>query len=33
VDVLSLSIGGGSVPFYQDAIALGAFSAIQKGIL
>jgi len=33
VDVLSLSIGGGSMPFFQDGIALGAFSAIQKGIL
>ncbi|KAJ0040948.1 hypothetical protein Pint_28436 [Pistacia integerrima] len=32
VDVLSLSLGGGSVPFYADSIALGAFSAIQKGI-
>ncbi|XP_022732759.1 subtilisin-like protease SBT1.5 [Durio zibethinus] len=32
VDVLSLSLGGGSVPFYEDSIALGAFTAIQKGI-
>ncbi|KAF5775046.1 putative cucumisin [Helianthus annuus] len=32
VDVLSLSLGGGSVPFYEDGIAVGAFSAIQKGI-
>ncbi|XVF51600.1 hypothetical protein PTKIN_Ptkin04bG0197300 [Pterospermum kingtungense] len=32
VDVLSLSLGGGSVPFYMDSIALGAFTAIQKGI-
>ncbi|GJZ87364.1 subtilisin-like protease SBT1.2 [Tanacetum coccineum] len=32
VDVLSLSLGGASLPFYQDGIAIGAFSAIQKGI-
>ncbi|XP_076881335.1 subtilisin-like protease [Bidens hawaiensis] len=32
VDVLSLSLGGGSIPFYEDGIAVGAFSAIQKGI-
>ncbi|XP_044464681.1 subtilisin-like protease [Mangifera indica] len=32
VDVLSLSLGGGSVPFYDDSVAVGAFSAIQKGI-
>jgi subtilisin family serine protease len=32
VDVLSLSLGGASVPFYEDGIAIGAFSAIQKGI-
>ncbi|PPS06312.1 hypothetical protein GOBAR_AA14333 [Gossypium barbadense] len=32
VDVLSLSLGGGSIPFYMDSIALGAFTAIQKGV-
>ncbi|KAL7150238.1 hypothetical protein ABFS83_05G097700 [Erythranthe nasuta] len=32
VDVLSLSLGGGSTPFYEDSIAIGAFSAIEKGI-
>ncbi|XP_020216922.1 subtilisin-like protease SBT1.2 [Cajanus cajan] len=32
VDVLSLSLGGPSAPFFDDPIALGAFSAIQKGI-
>lgn len=32
VDVLTISIGGPSVPFYEDSIALGAFSAIEKGI-
>jgi len=31
-DVLSLSLGGGSLPFYKDSIAIGAFGAIQKGI-
>ncbi|KAL0324385.1 UNVERIFIED_CONTAM: Subtilisin-like protease SBT1.7 [Sesamum calycinum] len=32
VDVLSLSLGWPSGPFAFDGIALGAFSAIQKGI-
>ncbi|XP_071742476.1 subtilisin-like protease [Rutidosis leptorrhynchoides] len=32
VDVLSLSLGGASLPFYEDGIAVGAFSAIQRGI-
>ncbi|KAM5572676.1 hypothetical protein ABKV19_012628 [Rosa sericea] len=32
VDVLSLSIGGSSIPFHQDGIAIGAFGAIRKGI-
>ncbi|CAB4279727.1 unnamed protein product [Prunus armeniaca] len=32
VDVLSLSLGGESLPFYEDVIAIGAFAAIQKGI-
>ncbi|KAJ9167913.1 hypothetical protein P3X46_019503 [Hevea brasiliensis] len=32
VDVLSLSLGLGSHPFYDDAIATGAFAATQKGI-
>ena len=32
VDVLSLSLGFGSLPFFQDPIAVGAFAAIQKGI-
>lgn len=32
VDVLSLSLGGGSIPFYADGIAVGAFGAIQNGV-
>nr|GFC15810.1 subtilisin-like protease SBT1.2 [Tanacetum cinerariifolium] len=32
VDVISLSLGGQSAPFYQDYIAIGTFAAIQKGI-
>ncbi|XP_059664070.1 subtilisin-like protease [Cornus florida] len=32
VDVLSLSLGGESLPFYSDNIALGAFGAMKKGI-
>ncbi|KAE8717208.1 subtilisin-like protease SDD1-like [Hibiscus syriacus] len=32
VDVLSLSLGGGSVSFYMESIAVVAFTAIQKGI-
>lgn len=32
VDVLSLSLGGDSVPFFKDSVAVGSFAAIQKGI-
>ncbi|XP_054823407.1 subtilisin-like protease 3 [Prosopis cineraria] len=32
VDVLSLSLGGFSSPFFHDSIALGAFSAVQQGV-
>ncbi|KAH7688650.1 Tripeptidyl-peptidase II protein [Dioscorea alata] len=32
VDVLSLSLGGASLPFYEDGIAIGAFGATQKGV-
>nr|XP_010918673.1 subtilisin-like protease SBT1.5 [Elaeis guineensis] len=32
VDVLSLSLGGNSVPFYNDSIAIGGFGAIKNGI-
>ncbi|KAK4422723.1 Subtilisin-like protease SBT1.7 [Sesamum alatum] len=33
VDMLSISIGSRSAPFYEDGVALGAFSATEKGIL
>ncbi|MCD9640091.1 hypothetical protein HAX54_025163 [Datura stramonium] len=33
VDVLSLSLGGGSGPYYRDTIAIGAFSAMERGIV
>ncbi|XP_059434613.1 subtilisin-like protease 4 [Corylus avellana] len=33
VDVISISAGGGSHTYYQDYLALGAFQAIQYGIL
>ncbi|KAI4367929.1 hypothetical protein MLD38_016552 [Melastoma candidum] len=32
VDLLSLSLGGGSIPFYLDSIAVAAFRATQRGI-
>ncbi|KAL9224655.1 hypothetical protein vseg_000671 [Gypsophila vaccaria] len=32
VDVLSLSLGGGSAPYFRDTIAIGAFAAMEKGI-
>ncbi|XBI59304.1 hypothetical protein VPH35_040400 [Triticum aestivum] len=31
-DVLSMSLGGESVPFYHDSIAVGTFAAAEKGI-
>ncbi|KAK4782669.1 hypothetical protein SAY86_007043 [Trapa natans] len=33
VDVLSMSLGGGSGPYYRDTIAIGAFTAMERGIL
>lgn len=33
VDVLSMSLGGGSAPYYRDTIAVGAFAAMEKGIV
>ncbi|KAK8988784.1 hypothetical protein V6N11_030160 [Hibiscus sabdariffa] len=32
VDVISLSVGGAVVPYYLDAIAIGAFGAVDKGV-
>ncbi|KAK3416515.1 hypothetical protein EUGRSUZ_H02279 [Eucalyptus grandis] len=32
VNVLSLSLGGGSPDFYRDSVAIGAFAAAEKGI-
>ncbi|CAL0320257.1 unnamed protein product [Lupinus luteus] len=32
VDVLSLSLGGFSVPYFIDSIAIGTFAAIKRGI-
>jgi subtilisin family serine protease len=32
VDVLSLSLGGGSAPYFHDTIAIGAFAAVEQGI-
>ncbi|KAL3623580.1 hypothetical protein CASFOL_032396 [Castilleja foliolosa] len=33
VDVLSLSLGGGSLPYYDDPIAIGGFAAMERGIV
>ncbi|KAI4335203.1 hypothetical protein L6164_013872 [Bauhinia variegata] len=32
VDVLSLSLGGSSTPYYRDPIAVGGFAAMERGI-
>ncbi|XP_030514420.2 subtilisin-like protease 4 [Rhodamnia argentea] len=32
VDIISMSLGGSSSPFYTDGIAVAAFAAIQRGI-
>ncbi|CAL5364540.1 unnamed protein product [Camellia sinensis] len=32
VDVLSLSLGGGSASYYRDTIAIGAFTTTKMGI-
>nr|POE78995.1 subtilisin-like protease sbt1.8 [Quercus suber] len=32
VDIISLSAGGGSDPYFDDPIAFGAFTAVEKGI-
>ncbi|XP_050388012.1 subtilisin-like protease SBT1.7 [Argentina anserina] len=33
VNVLSMSLGGGMSDYYRDSVAIGAFSAMEKGIL
>ncbi|XP_047315490.1 subtilisin-like protease SBT1.7 [Impatiens glandulifera] len=33
VNVLSLSLGGGMSDYYRDSVAIGAFAAMEKGIL
>lgn len=32
VDVISVSVGGGVVPYYMDSISIGAFGAMSHGI-
>ncbi|KAF8661154.1 hypothetical protein HU200_057264 [Digitaria exilis] len=32
VDILSISLGGRTHPFHEDTLAIGAFSAMRKGI-
>lgn len=33
VNVLSMSLGGGTSDYYKDSVAIGAFAAMEKGIL
>ncbi|KAM7265900.1 hypothetical protein ACFE04_003583 [Oxalis oulophora] len=33
VNVLSMSLGGGTSDYYRDSVAIGAFAAMEKGIL
>lgn len=33
VDVLSVSLGGDPVPFYNDSVAIGSFHAVMHGVV
>ncbi|KAL4568759.1 hypothetical protein LXL04_024374 [Taraxacum kok-saghyz] len=33
VNVMSMSLGGGTADYYRDSVSIGAFSAMEKGIL
>ncbi|XP_024979877.1 subtilisin-like protease SBT5.3 [Cynara cardunculus var. scolymus] len=33
VDVLSVSLGGDAVPFFNDSVAIGSFHAVKQGIV
>ncbi|XP_047334413.1 subtilisin-like protease SBT1.7 [Impatiens glandulifera] len=33
VNIISMSLGGGDTDYYRDIVAIGAFSAMEKGIL
>ncbi|KAL7129247.1 hypothetical protein ABFS83_13G052500 [Erythranthe nasuta] len=33
VDVLSVSLGGDAVPFYNDSVAIGSFHAVRHGVV
>ncbi|CAH1413354.1 unnamed protein product [Lactuca virosa] len=33
VNVMSMSLGGGTADYYRDSVAIGAFAAMEKGIL
>lgn len=32
VDVISMSLGGSSAPYYRDSISVGAFGAMERGV-